>query len=159
MVTKINWKCIFLLLYVSHRAMQTCINVMLNYLHNRFDNNGFSIYFCVSCSLHEDPTSLGQDVFPLKLRGELPVQSQHALLCTRFSERLHSFFLFLFWFIFIEHCWLLIRFRHCKMNHGRVVLRIDLIWFDLILRYPPPVFKVLTCTCDFFFWRVNKGFR
>lgn len=46
----------------------------------------------VHLSLHEDPTSLGLDVFPLKLHGEF-FQYTPSMLCPRFSKRLRSFHL------------------------------------------------------------------
>lgn len=50
---------------------------------------------CVYLSRHEDPTSLGQDVFPLKLHGEF-FQFIPSMLHFVFSpvERLYSFHLF-----------------------------------------------------------------
>ncbi len=46
----------------------------------------------VYLSLHEDPTSLGLDVFPLKLHGEF-FQFTPSMLCPRFSKWLCSFHL------------------------------------------------------------------
>ena len=64
------------LLYVSCRIKQTgqkCKMKSVSVL-GWLANNGFSIYlFFVCLSLpHEDLTSLGQDVLPLKLHGEFP---------------------------------------------------------------------------------------